>query len=130
MTRADQSTDVPEPTGASGDTALTDDSRERAVGALLRIPRLRRLWMAQFTGGTADRLALLVLLALATQAAFVAQSFGGGYRGVAFAVAAVFAARLVATLLCGAVLLGPLSSLTAPGGPLDGRWTMIGCDVV
>jgi dTMP kinase len=130
MTRADQSTDVPEPTGAPGDTALAEDSRERAVGALLRIPRLRRLWTAQLTGGIADRLALLVLLALAVQAAFQAQSFGGGYRGVGFAVAAVFAARLVATLLCGAVLLGPLSALTTPGGPLDRRWTMIGCDAV
>ena len=34
------------------------------------------------------------------------------------------------TLLFGAVLLGPLSALTAAGGPLDRRWTMIGADGV
>ena len=49
---------------------------------------------------------MLVLLAL--QAAIAEGSFGGGYRGVAFAVAAVFGARVLATLLFGAVLLGPL----------------------
>ncbi|GGO89348.1 dTMP kinase [Wenjunlia tyrosinilytica] len=126
MTRGDQSTDVPEPTGAAGgDAVLAADSRERAVGALLRIPRLRKLWTAQFIGGIADRLALLVLLVLAVQAAIEAQPFGGGYRGVAFSVAAVFAARLLATLIFGAVLLGPLAALTSPGGGLDRRWTMI-----
>ena len=57
-----------------------------------------------------------------------ADAFGGGYRGVALAVAAVFAARLLATLLFGAVLLGPLAALTALDGPLDRRWTMIGAD--
>ncbi|UNO43944.1 dTMP kinase [Streptomyces sp. MST-110588] len=35
---------------------------------------------------------------------------------------------MLATLLFGAVLLGPLSALTAPGGTLDRRWTMIGAD--
>src|SRR5882757_7731887 len=59
-----------------------------------------------------------------------ADAFGGGYRGIALAVAAVFAARLVATLLFGAVLLGPLSALTDADGPLDRRWTMIGADGV
>lgn len=35
---------------------------------------------------------------------------------------------MVSTVLFGAVLLGPLSKLTAPGGTLDRRWTMIGAD--
>ena len=37
------------------------------------------------------------------------------------AVAAVFGTRVLATLLFGAVLLGPLSSLTSQEGPLDRR---------
>jgi dTMP kinase len=109
---------------------LAADSRERAVGALLKIPPLRKLWGAHFTGTVADRLGLLTLVALTVQAAVAAQPFGGGYRGAAFAVAAVFGARLLATLLFGAVLLGPLSALTAPDGVLDRRWTMIGADAV
>ena len=35
-----------------------------------------------------------------------------------------------ASLLFGAVLLGPLTSLTAQEGPLDRRWTMVGADGV
>lgn len=56
-----------------------------------------------------------MLLLLSLQAAVAEGSFGTGYRGVAFAVAAVFGARILATVLFGAVLLGPLSALTAPG---------------
>ncbi|MFI9203923.1 dTMP kinase [Streptomyces sp. NPDC053048] len=123
MTRAEQ------PTGESPTSgALAADSRERAVRALLRFRPLRRVWSAQFSGGVADALALLVLLLLSLQAALVAGSFGGGYRGAALAVAAVIGVRLFATLLFGAVLLGPLSTLFAPAGPLDRRWTMIGAD--
>ncbi|MEV4504300.1 dTMP kinase [Streptomyces klenkii] len=125
MTRAEQPTVV---TSTSG--ALAADSRERAVRSLLRFPPLRRLWNAQFAGGVGDSLALLVLLLLSLQAAVAEGSFGGGYRGAALAVAAVVAARLLATLLFGAVLLGPLTSLIAPDGPLDRRWTMIGADGV
>ncbi|GAB2572939.1 hypothetical protein GCM10027168_02290 [Streptomyces capparidis] len=142
MTGADQPTDVTRdvtrPTSetastsapATGAGALAADSRERAVGALLRIPRLRRLWTAQLMGGTADRLAVLVLTVLAVQAAWQSEAFGGGYRGVAVAVAAVLGARLLATLLTGALLLGPVAALVAPGGTLDRRWTMIGCDAL
>ncbi|MDT3395175.1 dTMP kinase [Streptomyces sp. B1866] len=125
MTRAKQPTDVPPTSGA-----LAADSRERAVRALLRHPPLRRLWSARLVGGAGDALAVLVLVLLAFQAAVGAGSFGGGYRGAAFAVAAVLGARLLATLLFGAVLLGPLASLVAPSGPLDRRWTMIGADGV
>ncbi len=130
MTRAELPTVV---TPTSG--ALVADSRERAVRALLRFPPLKRLWSAQFVGAIGDALALLVLVLLTLQAAvyvpFGGQAaFGGGYRGAALAVAAVFAARMLATLLSGAVLLGPLSALTAPSGPLDRRWTMIGADGV
>ncbi|UQI48648.1 dTMP kinase [Streptomyces sp. HU2014] len=125
MTRAEQPSVE---TTTSG--ALAADSRERAVRALLRIPPLRRLWSAQFVGGIGDSLALLVLLLLALQASVVTGAFGGGYRGAATAVAAVLGARLLATLLFGAALLGPVSSLIAPTGPLDRRWTMIGADGV
>jgi dTMP kinase len=125
--------DVSATAASAGDAFAADlaaDSRERAVGALLKIPALRKLWSAQMTGAVADRLGLLVLLVLAFQAAVSASSFGGGYRGVGFAIAIVFGARLLATLLFGAVLLGPLSALTAEDGPLDRRWTMIGADAV
>src|SRR5690349_15621036 len=123
MTRAEQPT-VVSPTS----DALAADSRERAVRALLRIPPLKRLWSAQLVGSTGDALALLVLVLLSLQAAVLEGSFGSGYRGAAFAVAAVFGARIISTLLFGAVLLGPLTALTAPGGPVDRRWLMIGTD--
>ncbi|SCK45666.1 thymidylate kinase [Streptomyces sp. WMMB 714] len=124
------------PTSDAPDDALAAESRERAVGALLRFGPLRRLWSAQLTGGIGDALALLVLLLLALQAATVRAAggevvFGGGYRGMALVITAVFGARLLATLLFGAVLLGPLSALMAPGkGVLDRRWTMFGVDVL
>ncbi|MFF8974422.1 dTMP kinase [Streptomyces sp. NPDC014995] len=124
MTRAEQPTaHHPAP-----DDALVADSRERAVRALLRQPQLKRLWSAQLVSGIGDALALLVLVLLTLQAAIAEGSFGGGYRGVAFAVATVFGVRILATLLFGAVLLGPLTSLTSPDGPLDRRWTMAGAD--
>ncbi|MFD3823165.1 dTMP kinase [Streptomyces sp. NPDC058625] len=124
MTRAEPPTDPQ----TAPDDALVADSRERAVRALLRSPQQKRLWSAQLVGGVGDILALLVLVLLALQAAVAEGSFGGGYRGVAFAVATVFGVRILATLLFGAVLLGPLTSLTSPGGPLDRRWTMVGAD--
>ncbi|WP_431035594.1 dTMP kinase [Streptomyces sp. P6-2-1] len=114
----------------TSDSALVADSRERAVRALLRSQPLKRLWSAQFVGGVGDALALLVLVVLVLQSAVLQDSFGGGYRGAALAVASVVGARLVATLLFGAVLLGPLTALTAPDGPLDRRWTMTGADGV
>ncbi|MCH0572991.1 dTMP kinase [Streptomyces sp. MUM 136J] len=124
MTRAEQPT-APTP---APDDALVADSRERAVRALLRRPQLKRLWSAQLVSGVGDMLALLVLVVLALQAAVVEDSFGGGYRGAAFAVAIVFGVRILATLLFGAVLLGLLTSLTSQEGPLDRRWTMVGAD--
>ncbi|QHC26210.1 dTMP kinase [Streptomyces sp. GS7] len=130
MTRAEQPTVVP-----PASDALAADSRERAVRALLRFPPLKRLWSAQFVGGIGDALSLLVLVLLALQAALYVPLgghavFGGGYSGAAFAVTAVFGVRLLATLLFGAVLLGPLSALIRPDGPLDRRWTMIGADAL
>ncbi|MEU3337338.1 dTMP kinase [Streptomyces sp. NPDC006668] len=126
MTRAEQPTaHHPAP-----DDALVADSRERAVRALLRQPQLKRLWSAHLVGSVGDTLALLVLVLLALQAAISEGSFGGSYRGVAFAVATVFGVRILATLLFGAVLLGPLTSLTSQEGPLDRRWTMVGADAV
>ncbi|WP_409470537.1 dTMP kinase [Streptomyces sp. HC307] len=124
MTRAEQPTaHHPAP-----DDTLVADSRERAVRALLRRPQLKRLWSAQLVSGVGDVLALLVLVVLVLQAAIAEGSFGGGYRGVAFAVATVFGVRILATLLFGAVLLGPLTALTSQDGPLDRRWTMVGAD--
>ncbi|MFJ9079132.1 dTMP kinase [Streptomyces sp. NPDC102278] len=134
MTRAEQPTVVTDTEtadeNATYDEALAADSRERAVRALLRTPRLRRLWSAQLVSGIGDALALLVLVLLAYQAAVSEGTFGEGYRGAALAVAAVFGVRVVATVLFGAVLLGPLAKLTAPGGKLDRRWTMVGADGV
>jgi dTMP kinase len=129
MTRSEQPTQSADVTDAFA-ADLAADSRERAVGALLRIPALRKLWGAQLTGAVADRLGLLVLLVLTTQAAGAAGALGGGYRGVAFALALVFTARLAAVVLVGVVLLGPVSALTSADGPLDRRWTMIGADGV
>ncbi|WP_435836788.1 dTMP kinase [Streptomyces albus] len=96
------------------------------MSALLRFPPLKRLWTAQFTSGIGDMLGLLVLLLLAMQAAAVSgvsgdPVFGGGYRGMALVVAVVFGLRLLATLLFGAVLLGPVSSLVS--GADDGTKT-------
>ncbi|GAA4062411.1 dTMP kinase [Streptomyces shaanxiensis] len=124
MTPAEQPTAL----HTAPDDTLVADSRERAVRALLRRPQLKRLWSAQLVGGVGDILALLVLVLLALQAAIAEGAFGGGYRGVAFAVATVFGVRILATLLFGAVLLGPLTSLTSQEGPLDRRWTMVGSD--
>ncbi|WP_086564486.1 dTMP kinase [Streptomyces africanus] len=124
MTRAEH----PTASQPAPDDALVADSRERAVRALLRRPQLKRLWSAQLVGGVGDTLALLVLVVLTLQAAVAEGSFGGGYRGVAFAVATVFGVRILATLLFGAVLLGPLTALTSQDGPLDRRWTMVGAD--
>ncbi|MFF8975298.1 dTMP kinase [Streptomyces cellulosae] len=124
MTRAEQ----PTASSPAPDDALVADSRERAVRALLRRPQVKRLWSAQLVGGVGDVLALLVLVLLALQASVAEQAFGGGYRGAAFAVATVLGVRILATLLFGAVLLGPLTSLTSQDGPLDRRWTMVGAD--
>ncbi|ULR52499.1 dTMP kinase [Streptomyces deccanensis] len=124
MMRAEQ----PTAHNPAPDDALAADSRERAVRALLRRPQLKRLWSAQLVGGVGDVLALFVLVLLAFQAAIAEGAFGGGYRGVALTVATVFGTRALATLLFGAVLLGPLTSLTSQDGPLDRRWTMVGAD--
>ncbi|WP_329021695.1 dTMP kinase [Streptomyces sp. NBC_00690] len=115
---------------ASDSDALAADSRERALRSLLRVPSLRRLWNAQAVGAVGDALAVLVLLLLTLQAAVAEGTLGDGYRGAAFSVAAVLGARILATFLFGAVLLGPLTSLTSPKGPLDRRWTMIASDGV
>ncbi|MFF8603318.1 dTMP kinase [Streptomyces sp. NPDC015232] len=121
MTRAEQ---------PDTDAALVADSRERAVRALLRHQPLRRLWSAHLLGGTGDALALLVLVLLGLQASAAGGALGDGYRGAALSVAAVIGARVLAAVLFGAALLGPLTALTAPDGPLDRRWTMIGADGV
>ncbi|MER6094277.1 dTMP kinase [Streptomyces sp. NPDC001728] len=125
MTRAEQ-----QDRRGDSDAALVADSRERAVRALLRHQPLRRLWSAHLVGSVGDALALLVLVILGFQAAVSEGALGGGERGAAFAVAAVVGARLLSSVLFGAVLLGPLTALTGPGGFLDRRWTMIGADAV
>ena len=86
MTPSEQPAQSPDVTDAFAED-LAADSRERAVGALLKIPALRRLWSAQLTGAVADRLGLLALLVLTVQAVAASGSFGGGYRGIALATA-------------------------------------------
>ncbi|MFD0272656.1 dTMP kinase [Kitasatospora sp. NPDC127111] len=112
--------DLPEvaPAGTPGERAR----------ALLRLRPYRRLWTTQLIGGTADRLGLLVLLALTVVAAAVGRPFGDLPRSLAFAVAAVFAVRLAATVLVGAALLGPVHGLLS--GSLDRRWTLFGADAL
>src|SRR3954454_9457710 len=100
MTPAEQPTAIHQ----APDDALVADSRERAVRALLRQPQPKRLWSGQLVGGVGDALALLVLVILAFQATIAQCWFGGGYRGVALCVAAVFGTRVLTTLLFGAVL--------------------------
>ncbi|WP_033822957.1 dTMP kinase [Kitasatospora sp. MBT63] len=126
MTSEEQPTNRP---GAPDlpDVAPAGTPGERAR-ALLRLRPYRRLWTAQLVGGTADRLALLVLLPLTVIAALVGGQFGHGYRQLALALAAAFGARLLATLLFGAVLLGPVHRLV--GGRLDGRWSLFGADAL
>ena len=113
MTRAEQPTVV---TPTSG--ALAADSRERAVRALLRFPPLKRCGAPNSSGASAMPCPCLSWYCSPFRRRYTyrwaARPFGGGYRGAALAVTAVFAARMLATLLFGAVLLGPLSALTAP----------------
>ncbi|MDH6137042.1 dTMP kinase [Kitasatospora sp. MAA4] len=128
------SEEQPTPTAAAAARAGAPDLPEVAPAgtpgerarAMLRLRPYRRLWVTQLIGGTADRLAFLVLLLLTVFSAAAAGQFGGGYRGVALAVALVFAVRLAATLLFGAALLGPLYALLS--NRLDRRWTLIGAD--
>ncbi|MQS13431.1 dTMP kinase [Streptomyces kaniharaensis] len=96
--------------------------------ALLRTRPYRRLWTTQLIGGAADRLGLLVLLALTVIAAALGGQFGDLPRSLAFAIAAVFAVRLAATVLVGVLLLGPVHQLVA--GKLDRRWTLFGADAL
>ncbi|MEU6969660.1 dTMP kinase [Kitasatospora aureofaciens] len=96
--------------------------------ALLRTRPYRRLWTTQLIGGTADRLGLLVLLALTVIAAAQAGQFGDLPRSLAFATAAALAVRVVATGLVGVALLEPVHQLVA--GKLDRRWTLFGADAL
>ncbi|MER5639376.1 dTMP kinase [Kitasatospora sp. NPDC002227] len=123
------SEEQPTPTSAGApeppEVAPAGTPGERAR-ALLRQRPYRRLWTAQLVGGTADRLGVLVLLALTWAASFTGSAFGHGYRAQAFAVAAVLAARLLGTLIFGAALLGPVHQLVAR--KLDRRWVLLGAD--
>ncbi|MGW2400987.1 dTMP kinase [Kitasatospora sp. NPDC001664] len=94
--------------------------------ALLRLRPYRRLWTAQLIGGAGDRLGLMVLVGLAWVAALIGGQFGHGYRAGALAVAALLASRLLATVLFGAALLGPVHGLVA--SKLDRRWVLFGSD--
>ncbi|MFF2142058.1 dTMP kinase [Kitasatospora sp. NPDC058190] len=96
--------------------------------ALLRTRPYRRLWTTQLIGGTADRLGLLVLLALTVIAAAQGGQLGDLPRSLAFATAAVLAVRVAATGLVGVALLEPLHRLVAE--KLDRRWTLFGADAL
>ena len=95
--------------------------------ALLRVRPYQRLWRAQLLGGIGDRLGLLVLLILTWVAVGTADALGGGGRGLLLSVAAVFAARLLGTLLFGTALLAPVAGLAHR---LDRRWTLVGADTL
>lgn len=130
------SEEQPTPSAAAAARAGTPELPEVAPAgtpgerarALLRLRPYRRLWTTQLIGGTADRLGLLVLLALTVIAAALGGQFGDLPRSLAFAVAAVMAVRLAATVLVGAALLGPVHGLL--NGKLDRRWTMLGADLL
>ncbi|MFI9269615.1 dTMP kinase [Kitasatospora sp. NPDC052896] len=130
MTSEEQPTPTAEAAARAGAPDLPEVAPAGTPGerarALLRVRPYRRLWVTQLLGGTADRLAFLVLLALTVAGAAVGGQFGGGYRGLALTVALVFAVRLLAALLFGAVLLGPLHTLLT--SRLDRRWTLLGAD--
>ncbi|MFI6153988.1 dTMP kinase [Kitasatospora sp. NPDC051170] len=112
--------DLPEvaPAGTAADRAR----------ALLRNRPYRRLWTTQLIGGTADRLGLLVLLALTVIAAAQGGQFGSLPRSLAVALAAVLAVRVLASGLVGVALLGPVHHLVT--GRLDRRWTLFGADAL
>ena len=95
--------------------------------ALLRGRAYGRAWRAQAVGTLGDRLALLTLLALAVHAVIGAQALGGGYAATLFALAAAFGARILGTVLFGAVLLAPLAQLTRR---LDRRQLLIGAEAL
>ncbi|MFE6049496.1 dTMP kinase [Kitasatospora sp. NPDC056446] len=130
------SEEQPTPSAAPAARAAVPDLPEVAPAgtpadrarALLRTRPYRRLWTTQLIGGTADRLGLLVLLALTVIAAAQGHQFGDLPRSLAFALAAVFAVRVAATGLVGVALLGPVHKLVA--GRLDRRWTLFGADVL
>ncbi|WP_051710757.1 dTMP kinase [Streptomyces sp. NRRL S-350] len=130
------SEEQPTPSAGPAATAATPDLPEVAPAgtpsdrtrALLRTRPYRRLWTTQLVGGTADRLGLLVLLALTVIAAAQGSLFGDLPRSLAFALAAVLAVRVVATGVVGVALLGPVHRLVA--GKLDRRWTLVGADAL
>ncbi|MBD0691219.1 dTMP kinase, partial [Streptomyces sp. CBMA123] len=130
------SEEQPTPSAAPAASATGPDLPEVAPAgtpvdrarALLRTRTYRRLWTTQLIGGTADRLGLLVLLALTVIAAAQGGQFGELPRSLAFATAAVLAARVAATGLVGVALLEPVHQLVA--GKLDRRWTLFGADAL
>ncbi|MHA6762172.1 dTMP kinase [Streptacidiphilus sp. PAMC 29251] len=129
MTSAEQPGPDPTPDTPTTPTVLTvvpGGSPAERAGALLRVRSFRRLWRAQLLGSVGDRLGLLVLLILVVEAAATGE-FGTGYRAVLLAVAAVFALRLLTTLLLGVLLLEPLARLL---DRVDRRWTLFGADVL
>ncbi|MEU4113369.1 dTMP kinase [Kitasatospora sp. NPDC028055] len=132
MTSEEQPTPSAAPAaGATGpdlpEVAPAGTPVERAR-ALLRTRPYRRLWTTQLIGGTADRLGLLVLLALTVIAVAQGGQLGDLPRSLAFAVAAVLAVRVAATGLVGVALLEPVHQLVA--GKLDRRWTLVGSDAL
>ncbi|WP_369183713.1 dTMP kinase [Streptomyces sp. Y1] len=130
------SEEQPTPSAAPAARAAVPDLPEVAPAgtpvdrarALLRTRPYRRLWTTQLIGSAADRLALLVLAALTVIAAAQGGSFGDLPRSLAFALAAVFAVRVLANGLVGVALLGPVHQLVA--GKLDRRWTLFGADAL
>jgi len=111
----------PEPTQPADRAEL-----ERAQ-ALLRVRPYRKVWRTHLLGAIGDRLGLLALLILTWSASGALGEFGGGFRGLLFTVAVVFAVRIAGTVLFGAALLAPVAQLVHR---LDRRWTLFGTDVL
>jgi dTMP kinase len=98
------------------DTAAAPPALATLGRGLLSVPPIRTLWIALSLSTLADWLGLLALTALA--ALWAASS----YLAAGAAVAAVFAIRLVPTLL------DPIGHIVADR--LDRRWTMVAGDLV
>jgi dTMP kinase len=94
-----------------------ESSQPLGIRGVLGITAFRRLWIALSLSSLGDWLGLLAQSALAKTIA------GNGYAQQSYAVAGVFALRLIP-----AILFGPIAGVVADR--LDRRWTMVTGDSV
>ncbi|MFC1404569.1 MULTISPECIES: dTMP kinase [Streptacidiphilus] len=124
MTSAEQPI---EPVATAPLTVVPGGSLPERAGALLRVRSYQKLWRTQLLGAVGDRLALLVLVVLVVQVAVTGSSSAQIYRHALLGIAAVLAARLLASLVVGVLLLGPVHRLLDKA---DRRWSLFGTDVL